>query len=386
MGTDGVIYLDNAATSWPKPPAVVAALDEFTRLHAANPGRSGHRMAVEAERRIEDARRLLAKLVNAPDPRQIVFTLNGSDALNIAIKGVLRAGDTVVTSTVEHNSVNRPLGRLAKLGRITLHKIDPQEDLTLSPDALAKKLARPARLVALTLCSNVLGAVSDAAELARAAHRAGALVLFDAAQAVGATPIDVQKMDVDLLAFPGHKALYGPMGTGALYVRPGIDLDFFREGGTGTASESDIHPSTMPHRLEAGTPNALGLAGLAAGLRFVDETDVGAIAAHERKLAARFCARVRENPKIAVHNFRRPDASLGLVTLSLKGAAPDEVGALLDQRYRIACRPGIHCAPGAHKFLGTAPQGAVRFSFGFFNTEADVDAAVGALNEISTAF
>lgn len=386
MGTDGVIYIDNAATSWPKPPSVVAALDEFTRLHAANPGRSGHRMAVFAEQRIEEARALLAKLINAPDPRQIAFTLNGSDALNIAIKGVIRAGDTVVTSSVEHNSVNRPLGRMAKFGRITLHKIDPADDLTLSPDALAKKLNRPSRLVALTLCSNVLGAVNNAAELARAAHRGGALILFDAAQAVGVSRIDVQAMDVDLLAFPGHKGLYGPMGTGALYVKPGLELDFFREGGTGTSSESDIHPAAMPHRLEAGTPNALGLAGLAAGLRFIDDTGIDAIAAHEHKLAARFAQRVRENPKVTVHNFRKPDASLGLVTLSLRGAAPDEVGALLDQRYKIACRPGLHCAPGAHKALGTAPHGAVRFSFGFFNTEADVDAAVAALNEISSAF
>lgn len=359
-----MIYLDNAATSWPKPDGVVRVMHEFTRDLAANPGRSAHRMAVESERRIEEARTRLARLLNAPDPSRIVFTLNGTDALNIAVKGVVRTGDHVVISSYEHNSVTRPLARMAKFGRITLTRFD----------AVPSEFPR-ARLVATVHVSNVLGRVNRIDALVRAAHAAGALVLIDAAQSAGAVPIDVQALGVDLLAFPGHKGLFGPMGTGALYVRPGLELDFFREGGTGVRSEEETHTEEMPHRLEGGTPNAHGLAALAEGLRFVEERGVAAIGAHERELARAFAGR-------APGRVHTPNPEVGLVGVTLPGLSPAEVARRLDER-GIAVRAGTHCAPGAHRLLGTLPDGFVRFSFGPFNTHEHVDAAVRALKEIA---
>lgn len=354
-----MIYLDNAATSWPKPDGVLRAMHE----EFGNPGRGAHRLARESERRIEDARARLARLLNAPDPSRIVFTLNGTDALNIAIKGVVRTGDAVVISSYEHNSVTRPLARMAKYGRISLSRFD----------AIPSEFPR-ARLVATVHVSNVLGRVNPVDALVRGAHAAGALVLIDAAQSVGAVPIDVQALGVDLVAFPCHKGLYGPMGTGALYVRPGLELDYFREGGTGVRSEEELHTEEMPQRLEGGTPNAHGLAALAEGLRFVEERGVEAIGAHQRELARAFAERA---PGV-VHT---PNPELGLVGITLPDVAPAEVARRLDER-DIAVRAGTHCAPGAHRLLGTFPDGFVRFSFGSFNTHEHVDAAVRALEEI----
>lgn len=376
-----MIYLDNAATSWPKPEPVVTALTEFARDVAANPGRSGHRMAVESERRIDEARARLARLIGAPDPSRVVFTLNGTDALNIAIKGTIRTGDHAVISSVEHNSVTRPLARMAKYGKISLSRLDPDADRLLTAERLAPLLARPTRLVALTHVSNVLGRVNPIADLAEAAHAAGALLLVDAAQSVGAVPIDVAKMNVDLMAFPCHKGLYGPMGTGALYVRPGLEPDFFREGGTGVRSESEEHTEEMPMRLEGGTPNAHGIAALAEGLKFVAEKTPAAIGRHEQGLARAFVGRLREIGGVTVHN---PEAELGLVVLSIEGVAGDAAAVALDQKYGMAVRAGTHCAPGAHRLLGTFPGGAVRFSFGFFNTEEHVEAAVRAVHELAS--
>jgi selenocysteine lyase/cysteine desulfurase len=379
--TCSVIYLDNAATSWPKPEPVVRALDEFTRLHAGNPGRAAHPMAVEAERRIEEARGRLARLIGAADPRRIAFTLNGTDALNIAIKGLLRTGDHAVMSTAEHNSITRPLTRMEIYSKITLGRLAPDPDRRLSASGLRALLTRPTRLVALAHVSNVLGRINPVAELARTAHAAGALLLVDAAQSIGAVPIDVEAMEIDLLAFPGHKGLFGPMGTGALYVRAGLEPDFFREGGTGVRSESPLHTEEMPMRLEGGTPNAHGLAALAEGLRFVEEKTPARIGEHERALARDFCARVAGARGLTVHT---PDPDLGLVGLSIRDRPPDAVAAAFAER-GIAVRAGTHCAPGAHRALGTFPAGFVRLSFGFFNTAEHVEAAAVAARQIAAA-
>jgi cysteine desulfurase family protein len=378
-----VIYLDNAATTWPKPESVYRALDEFARQAAANPGRSGHRMAVAAEAKVADARARVARLLNAESPDRIVLTMNATDALNIAIKGLVRPGDHVVTSVLEHNSINRPLAALEQAGVISVTRIGAEPDGSLSVDALREALTPATRLVALTHGSNVLGVVNDAAALGAAAMGHGAVLLLDASQTAGVVPIDVRAAQLDLVAFPGHKGCFGPMGTGALYVRPGLKLRAFREGGTGFGAESELQPETMPFHLEGGTPNAHGLAGLAAGLEFLEREGVAKIGAHERDLALRFAEEARRIPGVTVWSAKSPAKQIGPVSLSVRGRDPAEVGAALDERSGIACRPGLHCAPGTHRFLGTFPAGTVRFSFGYFNTPADVDAAARALREIA---
>ena len=377
-----MIYLDNAATTWPKPESVYRALDDFARQGAANPGRSGHRMAVAAEAKVGEARERVARLLNAESPERIVLTMNATDALNIAIKGLLRVGDHVVTSTLEHNSVNRPLSALEQAGVISVTRIGASADGSLSVDALREALTPATRLVALTHASNVLGVVNDAAALGAEAMGHGAILLLDASQTAGVVPIDVQAAQVDLVAFPGHKGCLGPMGTGALYVRTGVELRAFREGGTGFGAESELQPDAMPFHLEGGTPNAHGLAGLAAGLEFVEREGVAKIGAHERELALRFAEEARRIPGVTVWSARSPDKQIGPVSLSVKGREPAAVGSIMDERYGIACRPGLHCAPGAHRHLGTFPNGTVRFSFGYFNTAADADKAVQALKEM----
>ena len=378
-----MIYLDNAATTFPKPESVYRALDEFARQGAANPGRSGHRMAVAAEAKIAEARARIARLLNAESPDRIVLTLNATDALNIAIKGLLRPGDHVVTSVLEHNSINRPLSALEQAGAISVTRIGAEADGSLSVDAVREALTPATRLIALTHGSNVLGVVNDAAALGAAAMGHGAILLLDASQTAGVVPIDVQAAQVDLVAFPGHKGCFGPMGTGALYVKPGRVLRAFREGGTGFGAESELQPETMPFHLEGGTPNAHGLAGLAAGLEFLEREGVEKIGAHERDLALRFAEETRRIPGVTVWSAKSPGKQIGPVSLSVRGRDPASVGAALDERHGIACRPGLHCAPGTHRHLGTFPGGTVRFSFGYFNTAADVEAAAAALREIA---
>src|SRR5436305_12112706 len=264
-------YLDNAATSFPKPEAVYAALDHFARHSLANPGRAGHKMALAAEHALDDARHRLNRFFNGRSPERFVFTLNGTDALNMAFKGVLSEGDHVVTTDLEHNSVSRPLVAMAQAGRITLTRVAADAGGTIDPDAVRAAITPKTRLVALTHASNVLGTVQPVAEVGRIARGHDLLFLVDAAQTAGVVPIDVQAMGIDLLALPGHKSLLGPTGTGALYVGPRAKPRPWREGGTGGDSTSPTQPAEYPHHLEGGTPNVLGVVGLVAGLDFVEE-------------------------------------------------------------------------------------------------------------------
>jgi cysteine desulfurase family protein len=381
-----VIYLDNAATSWPKPESVYRAMDEFARLHAGNPGRSGHRMALEAEKRVQDCRAAIARLLNASSPDEIVLTLNATDALNIAMKGFLQPGDHVVTSHTEHNSINRPLTAMARAGTIAFAKAATAPDGSVPAAEIAKALTPKTRLVAVTHCSNVLGVVNPLEDYAALAKSRGVALLIDASQSVGVVPIDVRKTFDGvrtMVAFPGHKNLFGPMGTGALYVGPGIELRAWREGGTGFRADEELQPDDMPFHLEGGTPNAHGYAALAAGLEFVLQEGVDKILKHERSLALRFIEAIRGHPKIEVYSGRAPDRQIGPVAINVRGVDPNRVGAILDKRYSIACRPGLHCAPGTHRFLGTFPSGAVRFSFGCFNVAEHADAAAKAVRDVA---
>jgi cysteine desulfurase family protein len=339
-------------------------------------------MAVESQRVVEDARRRVARLINA-EPERVALTANATDGLNAALKGFLRPGDHVVTSAIEHNSINRPLAGLAATRGITYSAVAAESDGTVRSGALEDAIRPATRLIAVTHASNVLGVVQPLEEYAAVARRRGVALLIDASQTAGVVPIDVRALGLDMVAFPGHKGCLGPMGTGALYVRPGLSVSAFREGGTGFAAESERHPEEYPYHLEGGTPNAHGLSGLAAGLAFVEDAGVERIGAHERSLALQFVDALRGHPGVTVYGTGARERRIGPVSLSLAGWDPAEAGAHLDARYEIACRPGLHCAPGAHRMIGTHPRGTVRFSFGCFNTPADVESAVRAIRDMA---
>jgi cysteine desulfurase family protein len=377
-----MIYLDNAATSFPKPEAVYQALDAFARHSLANPGRAGHKMALAAERALDDCRHLLNQLFHGEAPERFVFTLNCTDALNMAFKGTLRDGDHVITTDLEHNSVSRPLRRLELDGRITLTRLRADAGGTVDPDDVRRALTPKTRLVAVTHASNVLGTVQPVAEIGRLVREAGSLFLVDAAQTAGVVPIDIAAMNIDLLAFPGHKSLLGPTGTGALYVGSRTQVAAWREGGTGGDSSSETQPRELPYFLEGGTPNVLGVAGLTAGIKYVTERGLGAIHAHETDLCERLWRRLDELGGFEVFGHR--DAARRVGTLSFRSEAlpAAELGGILDQAFDIAIRPGLHCAPYIHRSLGTHPEGTVRVSPGPFNTTEEIGALARALGEI----
>ncbi|HZT81691.1 MAG TPA: aminotransferase class V-fold PLP-dependent enzyme [Gemmataceae bacterium] len=376
-------YFDNAATSFPKPEAVYQALDRFARHDLANPGRAGHKMALAAERALDDCRHLLNQLFHGEAPERFVFTLNCTDALNMAFKGALAEGDHVLTTDLEHNSVSRPLRKMELDGRITLTRIKADAGGTIDPDDVRKALTPRTRLIAMTHASNVLGTVQPVAEVGRIAREHDLLFLVDAAQTAGAVPIDVQAMNIDLLAFPGHKSLLGPTGTGALYVGPRAAVRAWREGGTGGDSASETQPREFPYFLEGGTPNVLGVAGLAAGARWVQEQGIDKIREHEVALTERLWRKLEEIAGITVFGHRDGARRVGTLSFRSDALPAAELGGILDQAFDIAVRPGLHCAPYIHRSLGTFPEGTVRVSPGPFSTEADVDRLATALVEIT---
>ncbi|HUP57442.1 MAG TPA: aminotransferase class V-fold PLP-dependent enzyme [Bdellovibrionota bacterium] len=382
-------YLDHAATSYPKPDVVLDSMSAFARASGANPGRSGHRRAVQAEAMIQETRRLLASLFGLPRPERLVFTTNATDALNMAIKGLVRKGDHVVTSELEHNSVIRPLNRLEKDGVIQVTRVRASGEHLISPEDVARAFTPATRLVVLTHASNVTGTIQPIAEIGKLARERGARLLVDASQTAGAVPIDMVRDGIDLLAFTGHKGLLGPTGTGGLAVGEGVELRAWREGGTGGDSTSPLQPAELPHALEGGTPNVFGIAGLRAAVRFLQTTGVEKVLAHERALICEFYRSLRDPGKFQWYGADRAIAErgaegrVGLVCLNVPGFVASEVAAILDQQFDIAVRAGLHCAPHAHRHLGTSPDGALRISVGLLTTEADVREAARALDEIA---
>lgn len=375
------IYLDNAATSWPKPEAMLAAMIAHQRLAGGNPGRSGHRWSLAAGRTVYETREGLARLFNIADPLRIVFTSNGTEALNIALLGLLHPGDHVVTTGMEHNSVMRPLRHLASRGvELTVAPCSPRGEL--DPRDVERALRPHTRAVILTHASNVTGTILPVAEVAAIARGRGIVTCLDAAQSAGALPIDVAALGIDLLAFTGHKSLYGPQGTGGLYIREGLDREIapLLRGGTGSFSEREEQPDFLPDRYESGTPNAIGLAGLGAGVDFVLATGVAAIRAREESLTRRFLDRLAGlGEEVTLYGPCNATQRTAVVSFNVAGVSPSEAALFLDERYGILCRPGLHCAPAAHRTIGSFPAGTVRFSFGFFNTEAQVDQAAAAV-------
>jgi len=378
-----MIYLDNAATSFPKPESVYLALDQFARTSLANPGRTSHRMALTAEHLLKDTRHRLNQFFHGEGPERFAFTLNCTDGLNIAIKGALRQGDHVVTTNLEHNSVSRPLRALEVGGMISLTRVMADEGGVVDPAAIQAALTPKTRLVAMCHASNVLGTIQPIAGIGRLARQRGILFLVDAAQTAGVVPIDVQEMCIDLLAFPGHKSLLGPTGTGALYVRSGVEINPWREGGTGGNSADEIQPREWPFYLEGGTPNVLGLAGLGAGLQFLEDRGLAAIHRHEVELTERLALRLDESPGVTIYGHRDFTCRVGTLSFNLGAMSSSDVGNILDTSFDIAIRPGMHCAPYIHRALGTFPEGAVRVSPGLFNTADEIDRFASALQEVA---
>ncbi|HOB29702.1 MAG TPA: aminotransferase class V-fold PLP-dependent enzyme [Bacillota bacterium] len=377
------LYFDNAATSWPKPEPVYGAAEICLRRMGGNPGRTGSTRTIDAERLVYRARACLARLFHATEPSRIVFALNATDALNMAIKGIVNPGDHLLYTAMEHNSVLRPLGGLSRAGLISTTMIPCSGDGDPDLSFMKRSFKPRTRLLIVNHASNVCGCIAPIEEMIEIAHRHGAHVLIDAAQSAGVLPIDVQSLPVDLLAFTGHKGLLGPAGTGGLYVRPGLDLKPWREGGTGSYSEMDQQPPSMPERLEAGTLNSPGLAGLIEGVNFIEKTGLEQIRNHEMKIYTYLRAKLAQIPGIKLYGPAEPSRCTAVLSFTMEDIDCGELGYILESSYGILCRTGLHCAPLAHQALGTFPQGTVRLSPGFFTRKEDVDYLCAALEEIT---
>jgi len=378
-----MIYLDNAATSWPKPESVYQTMDEFLRNKGGNPGRGGHSMVVAASRVVDETRLLLARLVNAPDKDRIILTFNCTDSLNMGLKGLLRPGDHVITSCIEHNSVVRPLKKLERQG-VKVTRLSPRTGNSIvTPQDMEKTITKETRLVVITHASNVTGVIQPIKEYGVIARRYDLIFMVDAAQTIGKYPLDVQENHIDLLAFSGHKGLFGPMGTGGLYIGERVDLDSLREGGTGSHSEVEEQPGDLPYKYECGTMNCVGIAGLGAGLKFIFKEGLEKILSHEQSLANRLLEGLAHIPRATVFMAEDGVKQAPILSLAIDGAEPGEVGAILDQAFNIGVRTGLHCAPVAHKTFGTFPLGTIRLSPGYYNTVEEIDFTLEAIEKIA---
>jgi cysteine desulfurase family protein len=380
-----MIYLDNAATSWPKPPGVAEAVAGCISEAGANPGRAGHRLANDAARLVYDARAAVSELLGAPDPLRVILGPNVTWALNLALRGLLRPGDQVITSSMEHNAVMRPLRALEAEG-VGVCVVPCGPDGRLDPQRVADAITARTTLVAMTHASNVVGTLLPVAEVAGTARQHGIPLLLDTAQTAGAVPIDMAALGVDLLAFTGHKSLLGPMGSGGLILGEGFDhswLEPLVRGGTGSRSEEQVQPDFLPDKYEAGTMNVPGLAGLAAGIRWVQERGVAAIQAQERALTQRLIDGLRAIDGVTVFGTHDATRQTGVVSCTIDGADVGMVGLRLDDDYGILCRVGLHCAPLAHRTIGTFPEGTIRLSPGATTTPEEIDAAIGAIAEMA---
>lgn len=377
-----MIYLDNGATSFPKPEQVYKRMDFILRNIGGNPGRASHRMALDASRVVFECREALSGLLSVADASRIVFTKNATEGINIALKGIsLKAGAEVVTTSFEHNSVAKTLRRLEKDG-VVIKKLRPDKEGFIDPADVERAVTTTTRLVCVTHASNVFGAIQPVAEIGDICHKKGVPFMVDGAQTVGAVPIDLARVNIDMLAGTGHKALFGPQGTGFLYLRDGVEPEPLLSGGTG---ELDLVLET-PERFEAGTLNTPGIGGLNAGIDFVMQAGVKGIRRHEVALLKRLLSGLAAVPGINILGPLDPSKRVSLVAFNIDGMKPGDVGRRLDEEFGILVRTGVHCAPEAHKEALTYPEGAVRVSPGFFNTESDINEFLIAIDAISGRF
>ena len=377
-----MIYLDNAATSWPKPPQVIQAMADFMKRGCANPGRSAHDMGRQANDAVMHTRELLARLFNISDPMRIAFMPNATYGLNMAIHGVVKEGDCVVATMMEHNSILRPLKTLEKAGTIQLELIQPDKLGRISFQSIRRAVTKKTALFCMTLSSNVTGAVMPIVEAGRHCRANNVLFLLDAAQGAGVIPVDVQSMGVDLLAFPGHKGLLGPMGTGGVYIREGVGLRPIIQGGTGSFSDQLTQPEVFPDILESGTLNVPGIVGLGKGVQFILEKGIETIRQKKLLLLKKLFSGLERDRRIQIYS-PPPEQNSGIMALSVEDMDSAEAGYILNKNFGIMVRNGLHCAPCAHQALGTREKGLVRLSPGFFNSENDMDLAVKALQKIA---
>lgn len=377
-----MIYLDNAATTMHKPKEVIdAVVEAMTSL--GNAGRGANEASLSAARIIYDAREKLCRFFNGEDPRQIVFTSNSTESLNIAIKGLLEPGDHVITTMLEHNSVLRPLYEMEKKGvALTIIKADKRGRFSL--EEMEAAIRPETKMIVCTNGSNLTGNYVDIGKVGGMAHRHDVLFVVDASQTAGVFPIDVRNMQVDVLCFTGHKGLLGPQGTGGMYVREGLAIRPLKSGGSGVQTYSKTHPREMPTALEAGTLNGHGIAGLRAGVEYIEKTGLDNIRAREQELMWRFYEGVKEIPGVTVYGDFDSRERCAIVSLNIGDYDSSEVSDALLTEYGISTRPGGHCAPLMHEALGTVEQGAVRFSFAHSNTEEEVDIAINAVRELAT--
>ena len=376
-----IIYFDNSATSFPKPEEVYKASEKAMRIYGANPGRGGHRMAVETSKEIFKVREKVANLFNIKDPLRIAFTQNSTYALNFAIKGCINKKGHVITTALEHNSSLRPLFSKRDSGELELELIYPEKNGEISIEKIIESIKEDTIAVVVNHISNVTGTIVDIGKIGKVTREKGVMLIVDVSQSSGYLDIDVERDGIDILCFTGHKSLYGLQGSGGIYIREGIDFIPIIEGGTGSFSKLERQPLVMPEGLEAGTLNTLAIISLGVGIDFIQKVGIENIREHEDRLKQRFLEEVKKISEIEVYGSDRRGP---VVTLNIKGIDSGDLAAYLDEEYGILVRGGLHCAPKIHETIGNGENGGVRFSFGFFNTDEEVDYAIKALKEIVT--
>ena len=377
-----MIYLDNAATTFPKPERVYQAVDECMREYAANPGRSGHKLSLKAGREIYKTRELVAKLFNISNPMQLIFTSNATDSLNLALKGILNPSDHVIVSSLEHNSLIRPLKGLSEKSiSLSVVKCNPEGSINL--DDIQKAINPNTRMIAMTHASNVLGTILPLKEIGELCRKNNLLFLVDASQTAGICHIDVNEMACDFLAAPGHKSLLGPQGTGILYIKEGLELRTLKEGGTGSKSEEITQPLILPDRYESGTLNTPGIVGLGAGIEFIFSETSEKIRAHEKRLTQYLIDELKQVRGVTLYGPCDSRKQVAVLSFNIEDRDSSETAYLLDDEYDIYVRSGLHCAPLAHKTIGTLESGTVRLSPGYFNTEDEILKTIEAIKTLS---
>lgn len=377
-----MIYFDNAATTLQKPPEVIEAVVHAMN-HMGNSARGAHEEALAASRIIYNTREAIAELFGCPRADHVVFTANSTEALNTAIQGLIHRGDHVITTDLEHNSVLRPLYRLEQENQTELSFVKADAKGTVRYEDFEKLIQDNTKAIVCTHASNLTGNLLDIEKIGKIAEKHNLLFLVDASQTAGVFPIHMEKMKIDVLCFTGHKSLFGPQGTGGMCIRPGIQIRPLKVGGSGIRTYDKAHPDILPTALEAGTLNGHGIAGLGAGVDFIRRTGMDLIRRHEARLAERFYQGVRSIPGVVIYGDFSTPKRAPIITLNVREYDSAEVSDELSYTYGIATRPGAHCAPRMHEALGTVSQGAVRFSFSWFNTEAEVEQAVTAIKEIA---
>jgi len=376
---DRLIYLDNAATTFPKPREVLDKMLETYIRVGVSPGRGSYDLAMQVEDIVEEARKKLARFFGAPDPNRVVFTANATDALNLAFSGLLQPGDHVITTRLEHNSVLRPLHHFLERGWITCDHVPFDCKGFVDPNEILRCIKPNTRVVVVTHASNVLGTVQPVEEIGRLCAGRGIPLIIDASQSAGKIPIDMMALQASAVVFTGHKAFYGPTGTGGLVIHPELDIKASRFGGTGVDSKSLVHTPSYPHRLEPGTINLMGIIGLSAGIDYITQKGLAAIHRQEMTLLRRLRDGLSDLKHVDMYCADDLSNHVAVLSTNVNGVNPADVGDILDGDYHIAVRVGLHCAPLVHHDLGTINGGSVRFSLGIFNTQEDVDQAIKAM-------